>query len=325
MVTYNEVFSSRLNKYLTAQKANEMFIGKSEFGKVIPKELLSNNEFHCASNCELQLTCINIGIDFTDETNHANRIAPYFSNRSKQQNHSNHCRRVIDRTEKRKHEKKQTAYYTQEGNTFIMSFEKGKGFPPNKEATQSFESNNSNVKNVSLKNKDTKANLTSKKRVPHISSIKRMIDFFEEYQMNDPSISLLDKTHSPITFEDIFIPIGGQLIDNIYSIYYGDAIVKWVNFNGQKVLRLSFIHSTVINANDTSYQPYTLLFESDFRNNKKITLYKELVKYANKAETYSDLNNYKFMLYYVGTFEKNSRDLRFDFNKNNMPKSLFLS
>lgn len=323
MVTYNEVFSSRLNKYLTAQQANELFIGKSEFGKLIPKELLANNEFQCASNCELQLTCINIGIDFTDENNNKNRIAPYFSNRSKQQNHSNNCTRIIVRTEKRKHEKKQTDYYIQEGNTFIMSFEKGKGFPPNKEASQSFESENSNAKNVSLKNNDKKTTLTSKKRVPHISSIKRMIDFFEEYQMNDQSLVLLDKTRSPITFEDIFIPIDGQLIDNTYSIYYGDAIVKWMKFNGQKVLRLSFNKPTLINANDSSYKPYTILFESEFIKYKKHTLYKELMKYANRLQENKNLD--PLSLYYVGTFEKTSSDLRFDYSKNNIPKSLFLN
>ncbi len=81
MVTYKKCYCPRINDYISAEEANHLFIGKDTLGNIIQKKLFSNNEFQCAEDCQLNLTCINIGVDFSNPEN-SNKIKPYFSNRT---------------------------------------------------------------------------------------------------------------------------------------------------------------------------------------------------------------------------------------------------
>lgn len=325
MVTYDKAFSTNLQRSLTAQNANELFTGKKWDGSYENTLLLTNDEFQCSYNCDLKLTCVNIYVDFSESYNYQQKRHPYFSSKTGL-SHSINCDRVLKQYEKRKAEKSQTQYYTQEGNKFILSFKKGIGFSPVKEGSKS--SQNLNSKNNSAsktKNTQDKTFLYENKRIPHISSINRMIELFEEYLSNDHSIELFNEKRRPISFNDVFTPINNELIDNAYTIYYGEAYIKWIKLkNNKKALFLSFSKNIKLTENGDELAPYVFLFESNFEKNKKKTLYTKLITYADKYEQAPEDNKPSFMLYYVGTFSSSKSGVGFDYQKNNIPKSLFI-
>ncbi|WP_411372728.1 hypothetical protein [Enterococcus thailandicus] len=324
MVTYNEAYSTKLKETLTAQYANEHFTGKNWDGSIQSKLFDSNNEFQCADNCDLQLTCVNIHVDFSNSKNYNRKRLPYFSNRSGGK-HSHSCSRIIRNRKKRSLEKTKTRYYTQEGNKFIFTFTKGYGFPKQNFPSLTQEHNNSNNKSTYRTKQDPKmTNQHEKKQIPHVTSIKRMISLFEENEIGDYSIQLFDNNHQSINFYDIFFPIDSNVIDNIYTIFYGQAHAEFLTLkNNQQVIKLQYSKSISIDNYHFS-KPSVLLYEDDFIKNKRKSLYKTFEKYANRwVENKKDKNSY-FRLYYVGTFKEKNTYINFDSLNINIPKSLFI-
>lgn len=324
LVTYDEAFSAKENEYVPAKYANEHFTGKGWDGQQETKIFSHNDEFQCADNCNLVLTCVNIHVDFSDSNNYENRRHPYFRNKSEGK-HSTNCSRVIKARQKRASVKSQTTYYTQDGNKFIFSFKKGLGLPQRDTPSTSINLSSQRVASGSRTQQSTnKSQLPKERRIPHVTSIKRMIDLFEEFEAGDPSIELLDSNYFPMSFYDLFSPINGRPVDNLYTIYYGQAHTEMKTTpDGKEAIRLKFTNKTSIPEMNHYDYPSVLLYENEFVENRKKTLYKIFKDYAKKWEANKNSRDSYFRLYYVGTFEKNKSYINFDSKENNIPKSLF--
>lgn len=324
LVTYDEAYSAKVNANISAQYANEHFTGKGWDGQQETILFTRNNEFQCADNCDLVLTCANIHVDFSDSNNYENKRHSYFSNRTDGK-HSKNCSRIIKARQKRDSEKSQTTYYTQEGNKFIFSFKKGLGLPQQDTPSTSVHLNPQKTPSGNrTQQAKNKSQLPEERRIPHVSSITRMINLFEEYEAGDHSIELLDSNYSPISFLDIFTPINGSPIDNLYTIYYGQAHAEIIHMqDGKKVIKLKYSKKTSIPGIDHFDSPSVLLNENQFIDNRKKGLYKTFTNYADKWTADKKSRDSYFRLYYVGTFEKNKSYINFDSKTNNIPKSLF--
>ncbi|MDT2822840.1 hypothetical protein P7H74_13885 [Enterococcus devriesei] len=324
MVTYDEAYSVKENKYVTAKCANEHYTSKGWDGQQETKLFTHNNEFQCADNCDLVLTCVNIHVDFSDSNNYKNKRQPYFCNKSEGK-HSTNCNRVIKARQKRASEKSQTTYYTQDGNKFIFSFKKGLGLPQrNSPSTSSILSSHRGTSGSRTQQSKNKTQLPEERQIPHVTSIKRMINLFEEFEAGDPSIKLLDSNYFPMSFYDLFTPINGRPIDNLYTIYYGQAHTEMKTTpDGKEAIRLKFTKKTSIPEINRYDYPSVLLYENEFIDNRKKTLYKTFKDYAKKWSADKKSRDSYFRLYYVGTFEENKSYINFDSKANNIPKSLF--
>mgnify|MGYP000641789428 CR=1 FL=1 len=270
------------------------------------------------------LTCVNIHVDFSDSNNYKNKRHSYFCNKSEGK-HSANCSRVIKARQKRASEKTQTTYYTQDGNKFIFSFNKGLGLPQQDTPSTSVGLNSQRKPSGSrTQQSNNKAQLPEERRIPHVTSIRRMIDLFEEYEAGDFSIKLLDNNYLPMSFYDLFTPINGSPIDNLYTIYYGQAHTEIKTTpDGKEAIRLKFTKKTSIPSTNHYDYPSVLLYENEFVDNRKKTLYKTFKDYAKKWVANKNSRDSYFRLYYVGTFENNKSYINFDSKVNNIPKSLF--
>lgn len=313
MVTYKKCYCPRINDYISAEEANHWFIGKDTLGNIIQKKLFSNNEFQCAEDCQLNLTCINIGVDFSNPEN-SNKIKPYFSNRTGG-THSDSCSRVKKLVAKLSKSHIQTKYYSIHDNLIKLDFSIEEGFLEEKKATKSTSSVTNKLVNSSSKtisSPTNKENLKNKTRLQHISSITRLIDLYEEYKINGLNgINFVNKYNVPINFDDVFYNLDSHTtIDDKKFIYWG--LAKCFQKNSDQLV-LMFTHRCTYDG-ITSFLS-TILFKDQFIKNRKKTLYTKLEKLAN--------NKQEFLLYYFGNFTQNKNTyINFDYVNNNIPQSI---
>lgn len=312
MVTYKKCYCPRINDYISAEEANHLFIGKDTLGNTIQKKLFSNNEFQCSADCQLNLTCINIGVDFSNPKNF-NKIKPYFSNRSGG-THSNSCSRVKELVAKLSKSHIQTKYYSIHDNLIKLDFSIEEGFLEEKKATRSTSSITNNLTNTSSKtiSSTNKENLKNKTRLQHISSINKLIDLYEEYKINGlTGINFVNKYNEPINFDNIFYNLDfGTIISNKKFIYLG--LAKCFQKNSDQLVLMFKCKCTY---NRVTSFPSTILFKDQFIKNRKKTLYTKLEKLAN--------NKQEFLLYYFGNFTQNKNTyINFDYVNNNIPQSI---
>lgn len=288
---------------ITARQANLWCIDPNNFC------ISPSTKFFCSENCTLELTCAHLNTDFFLPQNQR-KMSPYFVNRKKGI-HSPNCSREAKRTKEASNIHLQTEYYEQIGNTFILEFEKGKGFIPKalSPTTVSRSENSLFQDGTRTVTKKSQNELAPQERHRRISDFKNLIEYFERYQEGATNITLLDKKKNLIHFSDVFecIPYGYHnkkketQLSNEHKIYYGQAKCTHPEDLKGTALQLTFSGKSVIGQSNPTHIRF-LLYKNDCEKNRKKTMYELLEKIANAhADNPKDKHNY-FTLYFMGNF-----------------------
>lgn len=296
--TYDKVYINDTYPSVTAKQANKNFV---DGNPVFTRE----TKFFCNKNCSAEISCANYTVDFKDERN-KNKRASYFVNR-KQNPHDEKCSRWELLRERRKGQRKQQTFYTQEGNKYVIEFLPGEGLLPSvsipTHTTTNEAGSTANLSN-SIKTKAS-SSLSPQNRTKHLHDLKEIIDLFEEYQDGNKYIELFDKSGEKMDFSDLFEEISwgnseSTKITNLPKIYYGQARAERDTKGGNFIIvTLSGKVTLKTETNKTiSYRVY----ENDCVNQDRQELYRSLGQLADALETAEKSYKNYFTLYYEGTF-----------------------
>lgn len=342
MTTYDKAYCQDLvdkdpedykDGYISAKEANQIFIADKN---KLPEDrrITENTSFKCGKTCPVNLTCINLKIDFSQDPR-PNKISPYFANRKGNHNHSaTYPRKIKFIEEHRKNKKKDQIYYF-EDNKIIFDFSSSEGLSINLNPTRKAgpdKINNhetSGNRSVNRYNNDGTTSKTKSTRTHHTNRLKEIVELWQNYKEFGLTHELYDKNDHQLDFDYFFKKVQGQKLDHDCHIYYGQAFCQHYGKNGSLILRYSNSAAYLEKICD---RPSVIINEKRFADARCKGVFKDLKKYADRWEKDKTSSQSYFELYYLGKFEvkakvtsKGKEDyISFDYKKPDFPKYIFI-
>lgn len=322
---------------VTAADANKIYL-KDIDKAYSDRRICENTIFYCAKECSVELSCINLVVDFD---NHPDKIRPYYANRKHNQFHSPNCPRKIQFIAEHQKDSTKNQIYYFENDKIIFDFSKVTGLIANRKPTQKIAvSSNNNpdiptriVDNYHNRNNEN-SNHNYQKRAHHTNQLREIVELWDNYKEYNLNQEIDDADGNKIDFNLFFKKVQEAQLDNAIHIYYGQAYCRYFNIDSSQSSQSS--QSLILNysgpaawLNGVNAKPQVILNPDTFKNARCKTLFDNLKRYADRWEKDHTSSQSYFELYYLGNFEikilkSKKKIISFNYSEPQFPKCLLI-
>lgn len=339
MPKYEKAFCRRLMKkdpdnypdgMVTAADANKIYL--KDINKADgDRRICENTIFYCAKECPVELSCINLFVDFD---NHPDKIRPYYANRKHNQDHSPDCPRKLQFIAEHKKDSTRNQIYYFENDKIIFDFSKVTGLIANLNPTQKIATSSNNnpdiptriVDNYNRNNENT--NHTYQKRAHHTNQLREIVELWDNYKEYNLNQKVYDADGNQIDFNLFFKKVQEAQLDKAVHIYYGQAYCRYFNNDSSQSLILNYSGPAAW-LNGVNAKPQVIINPTTFENARCKTLFDNLKRYADRWEKDHTSSQSYFELYYLGNFEikilkSKKKIISFNYSESQFPKCLLI-